>query len=56
MVKQTERTPPCGKCGSAATQLLARSLTPPVAYIGCTACGHTSVTFSEHALAKKRTR
>jgi hypothetical protein len=56
MVKPTDRTPPCGKCGSAATHVTARSVSPPIAYVGCTACGHTSVVFSDHAAKTPATR
>jgi hypothetical protein len=48
MMNSIDRTPPCGKCGSAATHITARSVTPPIAYVGCTACGHTSVVVSDH--------
>jgi len=33
----------CPKCGSHKTQVIGSSPTPPVTFVRCQACGHTSV-------------
>jgi uncharacterized Zn finger protein len=32
----------CPKCGSGKTQVIGNSSTPPVTFVRCQACGHTS--------------
>ena len=37
---------PCVKCGSRRTRIIGQSVSPPVYYVTCSACGHTSVVAS----------
>ena len=42
---------PCVKCGSGRTRIIGQSVSPPVYYVTCSDCGHTSVVASSQEAA-----
>jgi translation initiation factor 2 beta subunit (eIF-2beta)/eIF-5 len=42
MPNAIEKQQTCPKCGSPKTQVIGTSPSPPVTYVRCQACGHTS--------------
>ena len=38
---------PCVKCGSTRTRVIGQSVSPPVFYVTCSACGHSSAVPSQ---------